>query len=215
MRKWGFSTASLGVMETSDFITIAGIMGTIATVLGWWLKSRLDSSIKHEYDRMLELFKTEQKRSDILHSERLTAFKALSEKLLALRRYCNARSAEFRSQSEFEPRTDSLPSEENISLLQHHELIQWVLEERELFISPRSRQCFDELFSQMSLGFNLELWLASGHEEAQSNANELYDLVAARVNDVMGALYADLGFPDSPVSPNTALQGTRRQTARP
>jgi len=117
------SVWALGAMNTNDFFSITGIVAVIASILGWWLKSRLDSSIKYKYDELLELFKAEQKRSDVLLSERLTAYKALSEKLLALRRYCNARSAEIRCQSEFEMRTEGLAPEENISLLQHDDLI--------------------------------------------------------------------------------------------
>jgi hypothetical protein len=187
-------------MNINEYIIVTTIFACIATILGWWLKSRLNSSIKHEYDRLLELFKAEQKRSDILLSERLTAFKLLSEKLLALRRYCNAKSAELTNQSEFEPRTDALSSCENVSLLQHHELILRSLEEREFFFSPNSRMIFKDLFSHMSIGFNLEILLASGIKDTidgvQLNAHELYDSIAARVNDVLDALYEDLGFPD-------------------
>ncbi len=186
-------------MNITEYIIVTTIFGCIATILGWWLKSRLDSSIKHEYDRLLELFKAEQKRSDTLLSERLTAFKLLSEKLIALRRYCNARSAELRNQSEFEPRTESLSASENASLLQHHEFILRSLEEREFFFSPNLKNVFNDLFSQMSMGFNLELLFASGIEDTidgvQLNAHELYDAITARVNDVLAALYEELGFP--------------------
>ncbi|WP_396269507.1 hypothetical protein [Ideonella sp.] len=193
-------------MNATDFITIAGIMGAIATVLRWWLKSRLDSSIKHEYDRLLEEFKAQQRRSDLLHTERLAALKALTAKLLALRRYCNARSAEIRSESDFESRTESLSTEENMSLLQHRETIARALEERELFLSPNARKSFDDLFGKMGLGFNLELWLASGHSENELNAAQLFDLVAGRVSDVMSALYRDLDLPEV-ASPTVSRSG--------
>jgi hypothetical protein len=188
-------------MNINEYLTVTAIMGGVATVLGWWLKTRLDNSIKHEYDRLLELFKAEQKRSDILLSERLAAFKVLSEKLIALRRYCHARSAELRNESEFEPRTDALSPAENISLLMHHELIQRALEERELFVSPTSRNAFDRLFSQMGMGFNIELLFSSETDDpvidgVKLNTYELYDLVAKRVNDVSETLYSDLEFPE-------------------
>lgn len=188
-------------MNTSDFFTIAAIMGAIATVLGWWLKSRLDSSIQHEYARLLEQFKAELRRSDLLHSERLAALKALTARLLALRRYCHARRAEIREQSEFEPRTESLSSDENMSLLQHGEVIRRAMEERELFLSPSARRSFDELFRQMGLGFNIELWIASGQSEVELNAAQLFDLVAGKTNDVMSALYGDLELPEASSSP--------------
>jgi hypothetical protein len=181
-------------MSLTDFFTISAIFGAIASVLGWWLKSRLDSSIRHEYDRLLELFKADQRRSEILHAERMEAFKVLSGKLLALRRYCNARSAEYGNRSEFEPRTDALPGSENISLLQHHEQICRAMEERELFLSPAARQAFHDLFVQMGMGFNLEIWLLSGNDPDELSAEELYNLVSERVSGVTEALYNDLGF---------------------
>jgi hypothetical protein len=184
-------------MKLLDYFGITAIIVTCTTVLGWWLKSRLDSSIKHEYDKILESFKAELKRSDVLLTERLAVFKTLSSHLLAMRRYCNARSAEFRNESEFESRTESLTEQENISLLRHHENLTRSLESNELLISPNSRQSFEQLFLQMVMGFNLELWLTSKDPDPEivSSAYELYDLVSLRVNDVLGALYSDLGLP--------------------
>jgi hypothetical protein len=184
-------------MNMNDYIIFSSIFGCIATILGWWLKTHIDSSVKHEYDKLLELFKSDQKRSDTLLSERLVAFKYLSEKLLALRRYCNARSAEIRNQSEFETRTEALSSSENISLLQHHEIILRALEEKEYFFSPNAKKVFNILFSQISMGFNLELYHASSSKTLSGsdlNAHELYDLIVERVNDVIDSLYEDLGL---------------------
>ncbi len=192
-------------MNLTDLFSVSAIVGGTATVLGWWLKTRIDTSIRHEYDKFLELFKAEQKRSDILHAERLEAFKLLSSKLLGLRRYCHANSAEYGERSEFEPRPDSLPKSERISLLQHHELLVRAMEERELFLSPDVREEFHKLFNKMGLGFNLELWLCSGNDPQELNAESLYNLIAEHVNIVMSALYKDLGFPEV-VSPNKVLK---------
>lgn len=205
-------------MNNSDFFSIAGIVGIIAIVLGWWLKSKLDSSIKYTYDQLLELFKAEQKRSDVLLSERLTAYKLLSEKLLALRRYCNARCAEvINSGSEFETRTENLPEEERISILQHYDAIQRALEERELIVSPCSRQRFDDLFASMNTGMTVELHADSspdGQAIMPGDADQVYFSIIARVNDVKMALYADLGFPEHISAPNTSLRGTRPTAER-
>jgi len=186
-------------MSIIDYFAITVIMSACATVLGWWLKSRLDNSIKHEYDKILEGFKSELKRSDVLLTERLAAFKSISSQLLALRRYCHARSAEFRNESEFEPRTESLTEQENVSLLIHHENINRALASVELLISPNSRKSINDLFLQMNLGFSLELWLTSDDlaPEIVSSAHELYDAVVKRVNDVLGELYSDLGLPQN------------------
>lgn len=190
----------------SIFLSISSVFAVIASVLGWWLKSRLDSSIRHEYDRLLELFKAEQRRSEVLHAERMEAFKVLNGKLLELRRYCNARSVEYsNSSSEFDPRVDSLSTLENISLLQHHEKIRRAMEERELLLSPNVRKAFQELFAQMSLGFSLEIRLLSEDSPSEFNPEKLYDLVAECVSSVTEALYNDLGFIET-ASLNNSLQ---------
>ena len=197
-------------MRIFDYFAITAIIGACTALLGWWLKSRLDNSIKHEYDKILERFKSELKRSDILLTERLEAFKSISGQLLALRRYCQAKSTEFRNESEFEPRTESLTEQENVSLLMHNENLTRVLESVELLISPKSRKRFDDLFLQMTLGFSLELWFASGDPapEIVANAHECYDGIAERVNDVLGELYLDLGLPQ-------ALTPHPREPAKP
>lgn len=134
-----------------------------------------------------------------LHAERLAAFKVLSERLLALRRYCDANTAK----SEFAPRPADLAAGENISLLQHQQLISRALDERELFVSPNTRHCFQSLFAQMTIGCNMEFWIACGSmKQSESNADQLYKLLVARANDVLGALYGDLGFPE-PQAPNS------------
>jgi len=176
-----------------NLISAAAIMSGIAAVLGWWIQSR----INNQSDRLLERFKDELAKQNILHTERLSAFKTLSEHLIALRRYCNACSAEFGQRSEFEPRRESLTAAENVSLLQHCQAIRRALEERELFVSADVREAFRQLFMQLNLGLHLELWLASGKDANELNAVQLYDLVATRVNEVLSAMFADLGFQPS------------------
>jgi hypothetical protein len=186
-------------MDITDYLAIGSIVAGCSTVLGWWLKSRLDSSIKHEYDKLIEIYKSELKRSDVLLTERIAAYKVMSPLLIALRRYCDAQSAEYRNQSEFEPRTESLSEQESISLLSHHHLISRELDNIELFVSPSARNSFHELFSQMGLGFNLELWLSSKKpdKELLSSADVLYDSISTRVNGVLAELYKDMSLPNS------------------
>jgi len=47
-------------MKLSDILTIGGVFSAVIAVAGWWLKSRLETSIKYEYDQLFEAFKTEQ-----------------------------------------------------------------------------------------------------------------------------------------------------------
>jgi len=177
-------------MQFEEYFTFAAMTTATSAVLGWWLKSRLG----HEYDRLLELFKAEQKREEVLQVERLKAFRALSSNLSELRRYCTAREAEVAPASEFQVRTDDLPHEERLSLLQHSDSLSRVLDEYELFLSPASRVAFDQLFQQLSTGCGLELLLAGGSDLAL-DSESLYRVVVERINDVRTSLYSDLGLP--------------------
>ena len=62
-------------MSISDLLSIAAVVAGVNVVLGYWAKSRIEGSIKHEYDRRLEQVKSEAKRTDVLFSERLAVFK--------------------------------------------------------------------------------------------------------------------------------------------
>jgi len=181
-------------MRIIEYVTLTGLFTTATTISGWWLKSRLEASIKHEYDQIIERLKSELKRSEVLHNERLAAFKEMSKLLISLRRYCLARHAEVGIDSEFASRTESLDSSDNISLLMHHERIHKMFEEKELFFSKEARGVFKELAGKMSLGFNLELYIASGTSERELNADKLYCMLADFIDEVLSAMYNDLGF---------------------
>ena len=195
-------------MEISDLVSISAVLAALVAGLGWWLRSRLENSIKHEYDRILLALEAQQRRNDARHAERLGAYKVLSKKLLSLRRYCNARSAELGDASEFEPRTEALTEDENISLLMHAEILRRSIDEFELFVSPTTREQFGDLFNQLSLGFNLELWLIGSENPDELNAPGLYDSVASKVNKSLGALYNDLGFQPHEAAANNSFKPT-------
>jgi hypothetical protein len=36
-------------MKLIDLFTVGGVFSAIAAITGWWIKSRLDASIKHEW----------------------------------------------------------------------------------------------------------------------------------------------------------------------
>lgn len=58
-------------MQLSDFFGVTAIFIACTTFLGWWLKARLDKSIGHEYDKILELFKTKNQLRLAAINERL------------------------------------------------------------------------------------------------------------------------------------------------
>ena len=135
-------------MNINDW-SIDAAVALCSGVVCWWLKACVEGFARHNYDIRLEGHRSALKRDDVLMAERLAVFKTLSADLLALRRYCDARSAEFRSQSEFESRADSLTEQENISLLSHHEKLNRSLGGSEFFISPECRQHFESLLGKM------------------------------------------------------------------
>lgn len=60
-------------MTIPDYFKITGIFSVIITILGWWLKIRLEGSIGSEYAKILELFKTKNQLRLAALSERLRA----------------------------------------------------------------------------------------------------------------------------------------------
>jgi hypothetical protein len=186
----------LGLMGISDLLSIGAVVAAVNAVLGYWAKSRIEGSIKYDYDRKLEEIKSEWKRTDILYSERLTAFKLLQKRLVSLRRYCDAHvSAE--QGSEFSPGPDQLDATDNKSISNHWSELEPLLDENMIFLSSTSRAAFEHLRDQLSLGANMELWLAFDDPapEVVTSIRDGYMAVRNRVNDCINALYKDLGFP--------------------
>lgn len=193
-------------MQISDLLSVSVITTAAVALLGWWLRSRLESSIRHEYDKLLEAFRAQQKRTDVLLTERSDAFKILSKQLLALRRYCYAQVADYGEESEFEPRADSLPEDENRSLLQHADTIRRSLDQYELFVSPTSRSCFRHLFNALSLGFNLEVWMQQDNPDPGLDPGGIYSTIATSADGVLDSLYKDLGLPDHETATNNSFK---------
>lgn len=193
-------------MHIADLLSVSATTAATVALLGWWLRSRLESSIRHEYDKLLEAFRAQQKRTDALLAERSDAFKVLSRQLLALRRYCYAQVADYGGESEFSPRADSLLDEENRSLLQHADVIRRSLDQYELFVSPTSRSSFRHLFNTLSLGFNLEIWIQQDNSGPELDPCGFYSTVATSADGVLESLYKDLGLPDHETAANNSFQ---------
>ena len=51
-------------MKMSETIQIIVILAIIQGLLSWWIQARITNSIKHEYDKKLEEFKTYQSRKE-------------------------------------------------------------------------------------------------------------------------------------------------------
>ena len=183
-------------MEISDLLSIGALVAALNMLLGIWVKSRIESSIKHEYDRRLEELKNEGKRRDVLYVERLTAFKSLHKRLISLRRYCEAQVNDERG-SDLLPGTEALTPDDNKSCLVHLHLIDSTLDETGIFLSGETRSTFDELRRQLSLGARLEIWLSDKDIDPEVVASKAscYQAIAARVDISLGSVYKDLGFP--------------------
>ncbi|RXK89129.1 hypothetical protein EST62_00900 [Chlorobaculum sp. 24CR] len=182
-------------MDISDLLSIGAVVAAVNSVFGYWAKSRIEGSIKHEYDKKLEEVKSEWKRTDILYSERLAAFKLIQKRLVSLQRYCNAHvSAE--QGGEFSPRPDQLDANDNKSINSHWNEIETLLDENLIFLSETSRAVFERLCYQLSLGSNMELWLASDDPapEVLASKSEGYMAVINRITESINALFKDLGF---------------------
>lgn len=183
-------------MDISDLLSIGAVVAAVNAVLGYWAKSRIEGSIKHEYDRKLEGVKSEWKRTDIFYSERLAAFRLLQKRLVSLRRYCEAQMSAEQG-NEFAPGPADLDANDNKSILSHWNELEPLLDENLIFLSNTSRSAFEHLRHQLSLGANMELWLASDDPAPEVVASKCdgYMAIRNRVTECIDALFKDLGFP--------------------
>lgn len=51
-------------MTTEEFLKFIGVFAGLQVLATMWLKARLEASIRHEYDRQIELFRVEQRRRE-------------------------------------------------------------------------------------------------------------------------------------------------------
>ena len=129
-------------MNITDFLTIGAVVAAVNAVLGYWIKSRIEGSIKHEYDKALEKVRSEWKRTDILLAERMAAFKLLQKKLVSIRRYCEAHISSENG-NEFDPRPDDLEAADKKSVLTHWTELETLLDINLVFISSSCSASFD------------------------------------------------------------------------
>lgn len=184
-------------MEITDLVNVGLVVGAINVVLGFWVKSRIDGSIKHEYDKALEKIKSDWKRTDILFSERMVIFKFLQKKLVSMRRYCVSQISSENG-SEFFPNPDDLEPNDNKSILTHWTELETLLDENLIFLSSTSRKSFEDLQNQLSIGASMELWLASSEPLHEVDVSKVdgYKAISDKINECIDALYKDIGFPN-------------------
>ena len=183
-------------MDIADLFSIGAVVAALNFLLGLWAKSRIEGSIKHEYDKALEKVKSEWKRTDTLLAERMAAFKLLQKKLVSIRRYCEAHINSERG-GEFGVRPEDLEAADNKSILTHWTELETLLDENLIFLSSSCNACFEQLRNQLSLGASMELWLASGPApEVVSSKASGYQAMSDRVSECIDALFKDLGFPN-------------------
>ena len=183
-------------MSISDLLSIAAVVAGVNVVLGYWAKSRIEGSIKHEYDRRLEQVKSEAKRTDVLLSERLAVFKLLQKRLVSLKRYCKAH-VNSQVEGEFGTHVRDLDAADNKALLAHWTEIEALFDDNQIYVSPPCRASFERLSHQLSLGASMEVWLASPDPAPEVVASQAdgYLATSAVADECIDSLFKDLGFP--------------------
>ena len=182
-------------MNITDLLSIGAVVGAVNVVLGYWAKSRIEGSVKHEYDKALEKVKSEWKRTDILLTERMASFKLLQKRLVSIRRYCESQiSSEIGS--EFGSRPDDLEATDNKSILTHWTELETLLDENLIFLSGSCSASFERLRNQLSLGASMELHLACADPVPEIVASKVdgYQTISNRISECIDALFKDLGF---------------------
>lgn len=182
-------------MNISDLLSIGAVVAAVNAVLGYWAKSRIEGSVKHDYDKQLERIKSELKRTDILLSERMAVFKLLQKRLVSIRRFCEAQISSENGE-EFGPHPDDLDPIDNKSILTHWTELEALLDENLIFLSISCVSSFDRLRNQLSLGASLELYLASSEPPIEFLISKVdcYKTISHLISKCIDALYKDLAF---------------------
>lgn len=182
-------------MNASDLFSFGAVVAAANLMLGFWANSRIEGSIKHEYDKALEMVKSEWKRTDVLLAERLAVFKLLQKKLVSIRRYSEAQRNSG-SGNDFAVQPENLEAVDNISILMHWTELETLLDENLIFLSSSCNAAFEQLRNQLSLGANMEVWLASdAAQEVVSSKASGYQAISNRISECIDALFKDLEFP--------------------
>jgi hypothetical protein len=182
-------------MDIEDLFSIGLVVSAANTVLGYWAKSRIESSVKHEYDKALEKVKSEWKRTDVLLTERIVVFKLIQKKLVSIRRYCVSQ-INSENGNEFSSRPYDFEPTDNKSILTHWTELEVLLDENLIFFSSSCLTSFERLCGQISLGASMELWLMSSEPSKVivASKSDGYQEIINRINECIDSLFKDLQF---------------------
>lgn len=139
-------------------------------------------------------FGVRSKRFDLAQAERLAGFRVFRERLLALKRYAEARAAEIDG-GDYEPRLEELPAELQQSFLTYHNEITRIRDEYAYLFPVESSQALKPLFEHLGMVCSMELTRSSTDPSELEAAAHLYRLVAADVPSCLANLYSSLQLP--------------------
>ena len=148
-------------------------------------------------------FAVRAKKNEVLTTYRIAAFKAVQLQINDFRRYYNAMLSEIQL-SEFESKPDDLPEKINISPLEQRTLLDLVLAENAIFLSPKTRSKFKLLDNAMVQLCNANLFVATNEiidenrrlELPYIELENLYSGILDNIEDCTNAMYKDLKLPN-------------------
>ena len=125
--------------------------------------------------------------------ERLTVFKNLHRRLVAVKRYADARLADAVGH-EFAPGVAGLPGDAPASALACAEALRTARDECSVYLTSRSRPSLDDLLASLSLACSFEL-NAPGEADLEAAGPGLYASLAEHVDLCIEAVFSELEFP--------------------
>jgi hypothetical protein len=132
-------------------------------------------------------FGVRTKRLDILYTNRLTAFKDISARIVAFKNFCTGKIAHSQG-NEYPPFY-----KEGFGVLHHRAKIAESLQANAIFLSNDSRVIVTDLLNQMGGLCNGEATLASG-DNADVNLNGEYSRMETLSESAVEVLYRELGI---------------------
>lgn len=134
------------------------------------------------------------KLSDLSSAERLAAFRVLKPRLLALRRYAEARAGNIDG-GDFEPRTRDLPDEIAGSFLGYRDVLRFTIDEYRHILPAAALAALRPVRESVDMACSMELVINYSNDDESNSAADLFRSIASNAGQAVDELWKTLKLP--------------------
>jgi hypothetical protein len=138
-------------------------------------------------------FAVRQHKHAILIKEKLAAFKVVQERLVAIRRYCEAGIAEIEG-GDFNPTFEALPDTDARSALLHSAALRYVIDANRIWLSDEEIKALNDLSAQMGMLCSMELAISADPSLKETGVSG-YSAAIREVDTCINTMRDELNLP--------------------